>query len=103
MNIDIVYSGFMSQILIKCKSLVFFNNNYFTNRNNVFISNTHEHIFHIKKNSINVFLEKENTDNIKLVSNYLSFVFDERLFGIKTESELLYNQLKTMDLNVLRM
>lgn len=103
MNIDIIYQGFMSNFFVKAKSFAFFSGNSFKNRNNVFISNTAEHIFHIKSNSISIYLDKNDTHSIDLLSHYLKFVFNSNIFGIKTDNESLCQKLKTIDLNILRM
>ncbi len=103
MNIDIIYRGFMSNFLVKAKSFAFLNNYSFRNRNNVFISDTSEQIFHIKDNSINIYFDKTDTNSIDMLSKYLKFVFNKNLFGIKTDNESVYKQLKKIDLNVLWM
>lgn len=103
MNIDIIYRGYMSNFLVKAKSFAFFNNKSFCNRNNVFISNNAEQIFYIKSNSINIHLDNNDAYSIDMISKYLKFVFNHNLFGIKTDNESLYRQLKLTDLNILRM
>lgn len=103
MNIDIIYRGFLSCFFVKAKSFAFFSKYSFINRNNVFISNTSDQIFHIKSNSISIYFDKKDETNIDMLSKYLKYVFNTSLFGIKTDDELIFIQLKTIDLNVLRM
>lgn len=103
MNIDIIYRGYMSNFFVKVKSFAFFGDNSFKNRNNVFISNTAEQIFHIKSYSISIHLDKTDTHSIDILSKYLKFVFKNNMFGIKTDNEFLYQQLKTVGLNLVRM
>lgn len=103
MNIDIIYRGYMSNFFVKVKSFAFFGDNSFKNRNNVFISNTAEQIFHIKSHSISIHLDNNDTHSMDILSKYLKFVFKNNVFGIKTDNEFLYQQLKTVGLNLVRM
>ncbi len=103
MTIDIFYSGIISNILVKIRSKKFFNSPKYINRNNVFVDTANDNVYHLKTNSVHIFLSSDDISNISDVCVHLKLIFKNNLIGIKSKDSLFIKLNEIGTLNLLRM
>ena len=103
MTIDIIYSGFPWRFFVKRRTKKFFNSTRFIVRNNVFVDIYNNNTYHIKKNSIHMFISTENSSSIIEIGNYLKFIFKESTIGIRANESICNKFYNICLLNLLRM
>lgn len=103
MTIDIVYLGFISNFLVKRRTKKFFQSSRFKSRNNVFVDLQKNNTYHLKKNSIHIFVSSDDPANITEICSYLKFTFQDSLFGVSTNNSIYKNFEEHRSLNWLRM
>lgn len=102
MTIDIIYSGFPWCSFVKRRTKKFFNESQFIVRNNVFVD-IYNNTYHIKKNSIHMFISTEDSSNITEICRYLKFVFKDSTIGIRANDSICNELYSSCSLNLLRM
>ena len=103
MTVDVVYFGFLLNYFVKKRTKKYFNSPRFKNRNNVFVDTQKNNTYHIKKNSIHMFVCLDDPSNITEICEFLKYVLKDSFFGISAEDSIYNNFEKMCSLNWTRM
>ncbi len=103
MNVDIIFKGFLISDLVKIKSKKYFKEMNFKQKNNVFFGCEKDFVVHAKKNTIHIYSSNQELHTIKLMVNYIDFLFGTSFIGIKTSDDIYRELKKNNGLNFVRM
>jgi len=97
MNLRIVYPSKIPYWLVRLKTKIFFRNTQYISRHGVFTHKTAPSTYFIRKQTVDILLNKVDADSINYICKYLRYVFGDALVGLNVSNHEYYESFSSIN------
>lgn len=97
MNMRIVYPAKIPYLFVWIKTNKFFSKTQYMSRNGVFTYKNAPSTFFIRKHTLDILIDKIDTDSINYICYYLKYIFGDTLVGLNLSDHDYYKLFSSIN------
>lgn len=97
MNLRIVYPSRVPSLLVKIKTKIFFRKTQYISRHGVFTYENASTTYFLRRHTIDILVDKIDTESFNYICKYLKYVFGTTLLGLNLSNSKYYEQFSSIN------